>query len=441
MEVHTITLVQDRRAQMRRAQQTFRLKKEGLTRSLQARVDELEAEAHRRAECFSTFYNTAIRSNLHRTEPELAALLEDTATQLLSEKTKERVRERSKNTPEKAGPDRIQIPDERMSTSTDAISPAYQDTMIFGYQFSNQGNGGTAANARVQGNSRLRPTRSDHGHAGSRSYRTSLHYDSPVSCQGPLQEIQLKTNYTYSFQETSFSRRLHRYCLEHAYRLFIHPSTDPRTVYRVFRLVSCIADKRKMRPYFENLLRRGSGESLEILTLPFYTIGRAGMHYPRKDSSGKLTFPVNTRLPKRILGSLPLSVTGGLDQEQRYQEFLEVMGYGGVWLDSYDVEAYLKERGIIVDNLLSFVEVQPATWRSHLNSSPLAPATTSQYQASGIANRTPTPTAMQETAPYNSTGGIEDQINTIDSNPSSFFFDVQRFLECKSKSLLSHHSL
>jgi len=424
------------------------------------------------AELFSTFYNAAMRSSLHRTEPELALLLEDTATQFLSESVKAREPECQKNTSEKAAPGHIQAPDEGLRTSTDAISSAYPDTVILGYQFSSQENGGTAANTRIQGNSRLCASRLNHGYTGSKHYRPSRRYDGPVTWQAPLKQVQLDTNYTYSFQEISFSRRLHRYCLEHTYRLFIHPAADPRTVYRVFRLVSCIADKSKMQPYFENLLRRGSGESLEILSLPFYTIGGAGKHYPRKDSSGKSAFPENMRLPKRILGSLPLPVTGALDQEQSYQGFLDIMGYGGVWFDSYDVETYLKERGIVVGSLSSFVEVEAATAHSHLSSSPLVAATTLNYQASNIADSTPNPTDVQEvhilnttkksqtkvsceghlatphpapiaeqTARCNSTADVEDQINSVHSDTPSFFFDVQRFLERKSESLLSCRSL
>lgn len=457
---------------MRHAQQTFRLKKENLTRSLQERVDELEAEAQRMAELFSTFYNTAMRSSLHRTEPELALLLEDTATQFLSESVKARDPECQKNTSKKTASAPIQVPDEGLRTSTDAISSADSDIAIFGYQFPSQENRGTAANTRIQGNSRLCASRFDHGYPGSKRYRPSARYDRRVIWQAPLKQVQLDTDYTYSFQEISFSRRLHRYCLEHTYRLFIRPGTDPRTVYRVFRLVSCIADKSKMQPYFENLLRRRAGESLEILSLPFYTIGGAGTHYPRKDGSGKPVFPENMRLPKRILGSLPLSVTGALNQEQSYQGFLDIMGYGGVWFDSYDVETYLKERGIVLDSLSSFVEVEAATARSHLSSSPLVAANTFNYQASDIADNMPTPTDVQEVrilnttkesqtkvpceghlatshptpiaeqaAPCNSTAGVEDQINSVHSNTPSFFFDVQRFLERKSKSLLNCLSL
>lgn len=35
---------------------------------------------------------------------------------------------------------------------------------------------------------------------------------------------------TYSFQETTFGRRLHRACLESGYHLLIHPETNPSTL-------------------------------------------------------------------------------------------------------------------------------------------------------------------------------------------------------------------
>ena len=151
--------------------------------------------------------------------------------------------------------------------------------------------------------------------------------------------------YTYSFQEPRFSRRLQRYCLEHAYRLFAGSGSDsdPRDIYRVFRLVPCITDRAKTQPRFLALLSGGRDDPLEVSSLPVYTVGGAGMHYPDVDGSGRVVYPGNRRVPGRILGILP---TG--DREKGSKELLEVCGLGGVWFDSRDVEGYLMQNGVDV---------------------------------------------------------------------------------------------
>ncbi|BCS23451.1 bZIP transcription factor [Aspergillus puulaauensis] len=154
--------------------------------------------------------------------------------------------------------------------------------------------------------------------------------------------------YTYSFQETHFARRLQRYCLEHAYRLFTGSGsgsdTDPRDIYRVFRLMPCIRDHEKTQPRFLALLNGGQHDPLEVLSLPFYTVGGAGMHYPDVDESGRVIYPGNRRVPGRILGILPTA-----DRDSKgSRELLEVCGFGGEWFDSRDVEGYLKQNGVDV---------------------------------------------------------------------------------------------
>lgn len=154
---------------------------------------------------------------------------------------------------------------------------------------------------------------------------------------------------TYSFHETIFSRRVHRYCLEYAYRPFIDSRSDPTVIYRIFRLVPCMRDKTKMLPYFRKLVGSGIEDTLEILSLPFYCVGGAGTHYPHKDHCGHLTYPSNMRLPRRLLGVLPIAQTL---QETRSledtQSHLKLFGFDGEWFDCQDVQGYLEEKGVVL---------------------------------------------------------------------------------------------
>lgn len=174
-----------------------------------------------------------------------------------------------------------------------------------------------------------------------------------------ITQLQHTAPHTHSFQETEFYRRLQRYCLEYAFHLFSDSRSNPLDVYRVFRLVPCIQDRTKMYPFFRRLVTGGAKDSLEISNLPFYSIGGAGTHYPKKDVSGNPIYPRNTRTPKRILGlSKKPEVINEYGQEMDYQRLLEVYGYGGEWFDCRDVEGYLREQGVHLEDSASLPPVQ-----------------------------------------------------------------------------------
>lgn len=167
----------------------------------------------------------------------------------------------------------------------------------------------------------------------------SMNDQIPVQCALPP---SLPTeNHTYSFQEIGFARRLQRYCLEHTYRLFTDPNSDPRENHRVFRLFPCARDRCKTQPRFRQILQGSNSDPLEILSLPFYSIGGAGTHFPDLDEEGNAIYPVNSRPPRRILGILPWS-----DFDLEGDGALDTYGLGGEWFDSRDVEGYLRHHGV-----------------------------------------------------------------------------------------------
>lgn len=162
--------------------------------------------------------------------------------------------------------------------------------------------------------------------------------------------IESSVRASYSFQEASFSRRLHRYSLEYAFQLFCDPRSDPTTVYRTFRLVPCVQNKKKMYPYFKKLVQSDRDDPLEIASLPFYCIGGAGRHYPPSGEDGKPIYPLNTRLPGRIIGLRPASRPESDDKiEPSRQRILQTLCLDGDWLDCKDVEGYLRSKGGIAN--------------------------------------------------------------------------------------------
>ncbi|CRG92045.1 hypothetical protein PISL3812_09100 [Talaromyces islandicus] len=163
--------------------------------------------------------------------------------------------------------------------------------------------------------------------------------------------------YSYTFHESTFTRKLHRYCLEYAFLLFSDPRAHPTAVHRMFRLVPCIQNRAKMYPYFKDLVCSAINDPLELPTLPLYCIGGAGTHYPVKDHSGNPIYPSNTRLPRRVLGISPTRDIGESSFGQSMQELLGPFELDGQWFTCTDVEGYLREQGVNLDGPSLFADV------------------------------------------------------------------------------------
>lgn len=124
-----------------------------------------------------------------------------------------------------------------------------------------------------------------------------------------------------------------------------------------------------MYPYFRELVTSTQEHSLEISALPFYCVGGAGTHYPAKDKVGDPFYLPNMRLPRRILGLLPVAgMEGETSSDPQLHKHLEICGFGGQWFDCRDVEGFLRERGVDVDGSALF----PAVHSLPLNYAPSA---------------------------------------------------------------------
>lgn len=354
---------QDRRVQIRQAQKTYRLKKEATLESCKTRIIGLERRMKKLAESFAECYDSAVRSDLHVTHPALFMHLRGIQGHLSPE-----IEELSRtSTMTHEGPIINADLDEGVPQGCDKSNDSHNapPATSFGYQVTNQSNinGFDEARAAQDTQRQTSPVES-HFSLGlvSEGRVERSHFPGLPYFEGrPGGSIPI----TYSFHETTFSRRLHRYSLEYAYRLFIDSRSDPIVTYRIFRLVPCMRDKSKMLPYFRKLVRAGVEDALEIPSLPFYCIGGAGAHYPHKDHYGRLTYPSNMRLPRRILGILPEAITscetGSLDP----QNHLKLFGFDGEWFDCQDVQGYLEENGVILDQSSLFAEIHmPAFYQS-----------------------------------------------------------------------------
>ncbi|KAE8141506.1 hypothetical protein BDV38DRAFT_268318 [Aspergillus pseudotamarii] len=320
----------DRRAQIRAAQRTYRLKREAMFQDLKTRVSELEESMGRISQSLSTFYHMAIQSDLNLTHPYLFQQLNYTVSQVNRAGKLSNV-----NSLTTAEIHHIEL-------AALSSAKAANDAFTFGYTMNrNPGESGTFY--KPPGSDRIRVSPSTK--YANRSYLGNL----PRDIERPLNG---SATFTYSYNEPTFARRLHRYCIEYAYQLFTDPRTDPQDIYRVFRLVTCVRQEDKMARCLTSLLRAGPKEPLERPKVPFYCIGGAGTHYPQMQPDGKPLYPENMRLPGRVLGSIPGS-TQEMDNRppsEKRQELLKIYGLDGTWLDCRDVQGYLEEKGFCLDD-------------------------------------------------------------------------------------------
>jgi hypothetical protein len=166
--------------------------------------------------------------------------------------------------------------------------------------------------------------------------------------------------YTYSFQETTFARRLHRRCIELGYSLLTSPACNPNYIQKKFKLTLSIATRNQLANAFQFLLQRKAGEPLEFWNKPYFYFGGAGTHFPRKDEFGNVVYPPNMHPPERALGPLSIHQGDTPHSHQSVEDLIEESGFGGLWFDCNDVEGYTASKGIYLDSSATYVEV-PAT--------------------------------------------------------------------------------
>ncbi|KAI1609450.1 hypothetical protein EDD36DRAFT_422403 [Exophiala viscosa] len=232
------------------------------------------------------------------------------------------------------------------------------------------------------------------------SDKQSLQALDKYQLERPLKPAYNNGSYTYSFQETTFARRLHRMCLERAFRNLTNPAMDPGYIQRVFRFTFTFSNRKRMLQRFQEMLKRKAGESLENWNVPFFRIGGAGTHFPRRDDEGNPIYPPNmVSAAKAFVGPQPHIEVETPRSEASINEMLENIGFGGEWYDSHDVEEYLKTKGIFLDGQSSFVEVD----RSVL---PLVKAGTHSRSRNRNSDATMTTASSTTRSPLESLAGV-----------------------------------
>jgi hypothetical protein len=415
LETQDETAADRRRTQIRLAQRAYRHRKETTISALKQRVSELERTIEKMNKSFLEFHDNAIDSGLVLSKPSLAQLLKATTEEFVSlakiasidsDHEEEAVNiaelEHSNNTTK---PSSNTLDFQNFGQSQDLAGDQYP--LGFGLTF----DGNDGSDADVEELPQYIPTDTATSAALVETNDTlkewffpsnyqQLNAEAPIpaftfeSLLPPIQKpLKASVPYTYSFQETTFARRLHRLCLERAFRLLTNPDIDREYIERAFRLTFAFSNRKRMLARFQELLKRKAGESLENWNVPFFRVGGAGTHFPRLDAHGEPIYPPNIFSPARAFGPLALPTAETPRDEATIEQLLESIGFGGVWFDSHDVEGYLRSKGIHLDGQSSFVEIDPLAIE---HAPPLLPHSSSSTTSGASPTRSPA-TPIQDT--------------------------------------------
>jgi hypothetical protein len=162
---------------------------------------------------------------------------------------------------------------------------------------------------------------------------------------------------TYSFQESTFARRLHRAALERGYQLLLAPDKRPSSYHRVFHLSLMNRDPEKLARVIKAALDRGPHKTLDSDAALIH-VGGAGTHYARRDPYGNL-IPKKQPCHVGMVGPHTLALLEHAARDNIGVDMtVDIAGFEGEWLDPDDVEGYLAEKGIFIDPSTSFVEAE-----------------------------------------------------------------------------------
>ncbi|KAL1958974.1 hypothetical protein VTO42DRAFT_3527 [Malbranchea cinnamomea] len=366
------TASERRRTQIRLAQRAYRLRKETALSSLHQRVAELEKTVEDMSKTFLALNDEVMNSGLLASHSELARQFRRAAKRFLS-LAKVANHDSAHADNDSPGP-------EENSSST-ASETQQNSSTSFQTQFGLNQSRGTESSFGIDGYdlsnllssaTARQPLTQSLPHSISPSPQAQEVLDVEHLFTTGMLETKISQSphiswphdplspYTYSFQETTFSRRLHRRCLEMAYSSLTNPNVSPTRLQKAFRLSFNISSRSRMADVFRFLLQKRAGEPLESWNKPFYYIGGAGMHYPRKDKYGNEIYPPNMHPPEKAFGPLAFHLGETRHSFKSIEEVIEANDMSGTWFDCNDVEGYLNSKGIFLGSSSSFVEIHPS---------------------------------------------------------------------------------
>lgn len=163
---------------------------------------------------------------------------------------------------------------------------------------------------------------------------------------------------SYSYQETSFARRLHRKCVESAYRVLIGDNVHPAKKARIFKLAFRVWNKKHL---VEKFRKAALGWELDDPATPYFSVGGAGTHYPR--TWNQLVQPVTN-------GPWPTHMAHIQHQgpDMSVEAIVRDLGMDdGDWFDCLDIEGHLRGMGVYLEAHTTYAEFMQGNVPAVLN--------------------------------------------------------------------------
>lgn len=168
-------------------------------------------------------------------------------------------------------------------------------------------------------------------------------------------QSSLPVSQTYSFQEVTFARRLHRGGLERAARLLTLDSPPESEVKKVFGFCLLYEGWEDIRERISQGVFSSAKDSLHAWRAPFVHLGGAGTHYPIYD-------PANGLMPKFRTGLSmgPQSAAAASTRDNHMEDDFRcsLPGFEGEFFDANDVEGYLRGQGLDIPPSADFVTAE-----------------------------------------------------------------------------------
>lgn len=147
--------------------------------------------------------------------------------------------------------------------------------------------------------------------------------------------------FSYSYHETSFSRRLHRAGLEYAYAMLSSPNPDEREIARLFAYTFCYATKEKILEAVTKLLRSTTKDSLDPNDYPEFSRALA----KPLDYTNLVQGHGNDKTERPENFDPTYEDTVDLSHEAR--TMLTKLGINLKYLGPVEVEQYIRDLGIL----------------------------------------------------------------------------------------------
>ncbi|GFF28445.1 hypothetical protein IFM58399_01979 [Aspergillus lentulus] len=285
-----------RRMQIRLAQRAYRSRKEASVSSLQSRVLKLESAVEQISAAFLSFSDELIQSEVLASDPRLTLRLRDTVQLCLS------LAKGANMTGDQNIATTVSSPSEESHSSSEEMGPQRRQTSL----------------------------------ATSPPYRESTESEDSGTLQATGFMGTAEDKYPHeapSLDLSAFIERLHFACLYEGYSALSDTAVGMDILQRPFRFLLRLMDRKRVTSYFEACLHaKASRKRLdEWKEIPYFKIGGAGTHYPRKTKASS-----NETLPRWENIQDP---TSELPQEVQHE-------LDGEWFDIQDLEGFLLEKEV-----------------------------------------------------------------------------------------------